>query len=111
MRYSHQLQLFGISELLTIFKMEIVGQLLQILQQLKKNRDFRFSMKQEKELVGNSDRLLFLNSLDDGCNFCNGHGCQLFPFWKELSLYLIKCTQKAILPLRFAFGDRRLDSF
>ena len=35
-------ELFGFSELLTVSKMEIVGQLLQNLQQLRTNRKFRF---------------------------------------------------------------------
>ena len=85
---SFLLGLFGFSELLTISKMEIVVQLLQYLQQLRINREFRFSMKQMNELVGISDRLLFPNSLDDSCNFCNSHFFQLFPFWKE-QLYKI----------------------
>ena len=56
---SFLLELFGFSELLTISKMEIVVQLLQNLQQLRINREFRFSMKQLNELVGISNRLLF----------------------------------------------------
>ena len=39
---SFLLELFGFSELLTISKMEIVVQLLQNLQQLRINREFRF---------------------------------------------------------------------
>ena len=39
---SFLLELFGISELLTVYKMKKVGQLLQNLQQLRINRKFRF---------------------------------------------------------------------
>ena len=46
---SFLLELFGFSELLTISKMEIVEQLLQNLQQLKNNRNFRFFKKNLSE--------------------------------------------------------------
>lgn len=62
------------------------GQLLHNLQQLKKNRNFRFI---KKEPVGIPDRLLFPNSFDDSCIFCNSHYSQLFPFWKGLVLFCI----------------------
>ena len=45
-----------------------------------------FSMKQLNELVGISDRLLFPNSLDDSCNFCNSHFFSYFHFGKNYLL-------------------------
>ena len=70
---SFLLELFGFSELLTVHKMKKVGQLLQNLQQLKKIGHSDFPLRQKDKLVGISDRLLFPNSLDDSCIFCNSH--------------------------------------
>ena len=81
---SFLLELFGFSELLTISKMEIVVQLLQNLQQLRINREFRFFYETIKRTCRNFLQVAFPNSLDDSCNFCNSHHSQLFPLWKEL---------------------------
>ena len=94
---SFLLELFGFSELLTIFKMENSRAVIAKFATTEDKSGVPIFLlnKQLNELVGIADRLLFPNSLNDRCNFCNSHFFSCFHFGKN------SCTKSRIAIFQF----------